>query len=47
METAFCSKQNAVSILSIRRFTKIKRRLEKTKQRFIKMLKRNYFMQLS
>lgn len=47
METAFCSKQNAVSILSIRRFTKIKRRLEKPKQRFIKMLKRNYFMQLS
>ncbi len=47
METAFCLKQNAVSILSIRRFTKIKRRLEKTKRRFIKMLKRNYFMQLS
>lgn len=29
METAFCLEQNAVSILSIRRFTKIKRRLEK------------------
>lgn len=34
METAFCLEQNAVSILSIRRFTKIKRRLEKNKTAF-------------